>query len=138
MPTVTELELIAERGQKAQADMRARRAAMQRGDWFNPTLMLELKCPECGDSNEYEVRHVAVNPDSKDTDLMLADEFPCASCGHWVDFEFTSGAHLAISAELLKLAADNIGNRPLQPMHRCPQIIHPYPREDRGLAQGIQ
>jgi len=38
---------------------------------------------------------------------MLADEFPCASCGHWVDFEFTSGAHLAISAELLKLTADN-------------------------------
>ena len=32
---------------------------------------------------------------------------PCASCGHWVDFEFTSGAHLAISAELLKLTADN-------------------------------
>ena len=69
--------------------------------------MLELKCPECGDSNEYKVKHVVVNPDSKDTDLILADEFPCASCGHWVDFEFTSSAHLAISAELLKLAADS-------------------------------
>jgi tetratricopeptide (TPR) repeat protein len=101
------MELIAERVQKAQAEMQARRAALQRGDWFNPTLMLELKCPECGDSNQYEVRHVAINPDSKDTDLMLADEFPCASCGHWVDFEFTSGAHMAISAELLTLTADN-------------------------------
>ncbi len=60
-----------------------------------------------GDSNEYEVRHVAINPGSKDIDLMFADEFPCASCGHWVDFEFTSGAHLAISAELLKLTADS-------------------------------
>jgi len=101
-----DLESIAERVRKAQADMQAHRAAMRRGDWFNQTLMLELKCPECGDSNEYEVQHVAVNADSKDADLILADEFPCASCGNWVDFEFTSGAHLAISAELLKLAAD--------------------------------
>ena len=105
--THPDMELIAERVQKAQAEMQARRAALQRGDWFNPTLMLELKCPECGDSNQYEVRRVAINPDSKDTDLMLADEFPCASCGHWVDFEFTSGAHMAISAELLTLTADN-------------------------------
>ena len=29
-----------------------------------------------------------------------------ASCGRWVDFEFTAGAHMAISAELLKLIAD--------------------------------
>jgi tetratricopeptide (TPR) repeat protein len=101
-----DLESIAERVQKAQADIQAHRAAMRRGDWFNQTLMLELKCPECGDSNEYKVQHVAVNPDSKDTDLILADEFPCASCGNWVNFEFTSGAHLAISAELLKLAAN--------------------------------
>jgi hypothetical protein len=102
-----DLELIAERVQKAQADMQARRAAIQAGDWFNPTLILELKCPECGDSNEYEVRHVAINPGSKDTNLMLADEFPCASCSRWVDFEFTSGAHLAISAELLRLTTDS-------------------------------
>ena len=101
-----DLESIAERVRKAQADMQAHRAAMRRGDWFNQTLMLELECPECGDSNEYDVQHVAVNADSKGADLILADEFPCASCGHWVDFEFTSGAHLAISAELLKLAAD--------------------------------
>jgi tetratricopeptide (TPR) repeat protein len=103
----SELDSIAGRVKKAQSEQRARRAAFQRGDWFNQTLILELKCPECGDSNEYEVEHVAVNPDSKDTSLILADEFPCASCGLWVDFEFTSVAHLAISAELLKLAADS-------------------------------
>jgi tetratricopeptide (TPR) repeat protein len=105
--THPDLESIAERVQKAQAEQRARQAATQRGDWFNQTLMLELECPKCGDSNEYEVRHVAVNPDGKDTDLILADEFPCVSCGHWGDFEFTSSAHLAITAELLKLAVDN-------------------------------
>jgi len=101
-----DLESIAERVQKAQADMQAHRAALQRRDWFNQTLMLELNCPDCGDSNEYEVQHVAVNADSKDADLILADEFPCASCGHWVDFEFTSGAHLAITAELLKMDSE--------------------------------
>jgi len=102
-----DLESIAERVQKTQAEMQARRAAFRRGEWFNQTLMLELKCPECGDSNEYKVQHVVVNPGSKDTDLVLADEFPCSSCGHWVDFEFTNGAYMAISAELLKQAADS-------------------------------
>jgi tetratricopeptide (TPR) repeat protein len=101
-----DLEAIAERVRKARADGKARRAAMERGDWFNETLRLELKCPACGDSNEYEVQRVAVNPGSKQTDLLLAHEFPCVSCGHWVDFEFTPGAHMALSAELLKLTSD--------------------------------
>jgi tetratricopeptide (TPR) repeat protein len=102
-----DLEPIAERVQKARADLQAHRAALQRGDWFNQTLRLELKCPVCGDSNEYEVQRVAVNPGSKETDLLLAHEFPCASCDHWADFEFTPGAHMALTAELLKLAADS-------------------------------
>ena len=74
--THPDMELIAERVKKAQAEMQARRAALQRGDWFNPTLMLELKCPECGDSNQYEVRHVAINPDSKDTCLLYTSPSP--------------------------------------------------------------
>jgi len=101
-----DLESIAGRVRKGRADRQAHRAALQRGDWFNQTVRLELECPVCGDANEYEVQQVAVNPDSKDTDLILADEFPCASCDRWVDFEFTPGAHMAISAELLKLIAD--------------------------------
>jgi tetratricopeptide (TPR) repeat protein len=101
-----ELDSVAERVKKAQTQQRTRRSAFQRGEWFNQTLILELTCPECGDSNEYEVRQVAVNPGSKDADLLIADEFPCASCGDWVDFEFTAGAHLAITAELLRMASD--------------------------------
>jgi tetratricopeptide (TPR) repeat protein len=38
--------------------------------------------------------------------MLLADEFPCASCGGWVDFEVTAGAHLTITAELLKMASE--------------------------------
>jgi tetratricopeptide (TPR) repeat protein len=100
------LESIAERVRSARADVQARRAAMQRGDWFNQTLRLELRCRVCGDSNEYVVQRVAVSAGSKETDLLLADEFPCASCGRWVDFESTTDAHMALSAELLKLVAD--------------------------------
>ena len=100
-------------------------AAFQRGDWFNQTLILELKCPVCGDTNEYEVQRVAVNAASKDADLLLAEEFPCASCGRWVDFEFTTRAHLAISAELLKLAADS-GERPAGQSKTLMIIEAPY------------
>ena len=101
-----ELDSVAERVQKAQTEQRTRLANFQRGEWFNQTLMLELKCPECGDTNEYKVRQVAVNPGGKTADMLLVDEFPCASCGRWVDFEFTASAHLAITAELLKMGSD--------------------------------
>jgi tetratricopeptide (TPR) repeat protein len=87
--------------------LQAHRAALQRGDWFSQTLRIELKCPLCGDTNEYEVQRIAVNPASNETDLLLAHEFPCASCSRWVDFEFTADAHMALAAELLKLTADS-------------------------------
>ncbi len=101
-----ELDSVAERVQKAQTEQRTRLADFKRGEWFNQTLILELKCPECGDTNEYKVRQVAVNPGGKTADMLLVDEFPCASCGRWVDFEFTASANLAITAELLKMASD--------------------------------
>ena len=101
-----ELDSVAERVQKAQTEQRTRLADFKRGEWFNQTLILELKCPECGDTNEYKVRQVAVNPGGKTADMLLVDEFPCASCGRWGDFEFTASAHLAITAEFLKMASD--------------------------------
>jgi tetratricopeptide (TPR) repeat protein len=101
-----ELDSVAGRVQKAQTEQRTRLANFQRGEWFNQTLILELKCPECSDSNEYKVRQVAVSPGGKADDMLLADEFPCASCGGWVDLEFTAGVHLAITAELLKMASE--------------------------------
>lgn len=101
-----ELDSVAERVQKAQTEQRTRLADFKPGEWFNQTLILELKCPECGDTNEYKVRQVAVNPGGKTADMLLVDEFPCASCGRWVDFEFTASANLAITAELLKMASD--------------------------------
>ncbi len=105
--THPELNSVAERVKKAKTEHRERRAAFQRGEWFDQTLTLELKCPECGDTNEYKVKQIVVDSDRKVSDLLLADEFPCASCKRWVDFEFTAGAHTAITAELLKMASDS-------------------------------
>jgi tetratricopeptide (TPR) repeat protein len=101
-----ELDAVGERVEKAKSEQRERRAAFQRGEWFEKDLTLELKCPECGHVNEYKVKQVVVNENKEHGGPVLADEFPCASCGRWVDFEFAAGAHIAITAELLKLTSN--------------------------------
>ncbi len=82
-------------------------AAFERSEWFQDTLNLALRCSECCEVKEYRVRQIAVNPAEPGSHPLLAHEFACASCGAWADFEFTTEAKLAVTAELIKLAADN-------------------------------
>jgi hypothetical protein len=65
-------------------------------------LMLDLRCPDCGDVNAYEVAGV-IMARAQDGGLsrLVADEFPCASCGKEVEFEFTDRAAAALSVQLM-------------------------------------
>ncbi len=101
------LETARERILERKAEQKERAAAFERGDWFHSSLKLSLRCPECGDTNEYQVRKIAVNPADPDANMLLAQEFACTSCGTWPNFEFTGDARMTITAELLKLAADS-------------------------------
>ena len=100
---IAECERIRER----KAEQQARIAAFERGNWFQVSLNLALRCSECGNVNEYQVRKIAVNPADSDGNLHLAQEFAGVSCGTWADFQFTSEAKLAVTAELVRLAADS-------------------------------
>lgn len=66
------------------------------------TLRLSLCCPACGETNDYDARGVMV--DDKDGNPLIADEFPCLSCGAWEEFEFQPMARMALTAELLRVA----------------------------------
>jgi hypothetical protein len=68
---------------------------------------LELECPACGAVNRYQAKGVVVTADNQST--LLADEFPCASCNEYVEFNFTAMAKMAVFAELVKLTALNNG-----------------------------
>lgn len=50
-------------------------------------MRLSLKCAECGDANYYDVKKVAIGKPVEKEQMLLADEFPCVSCGAWADFE---------------------------------------------------
>ncbi len=102
-----QLDAVRERIGRRRAEQQSRMAAFERGDWFQDSLDLALRCPECGDVNEYRVRKIAVDPAEAGGNMQLAQEFVCASCGAWADFEFTGEAKLAVTAELVKLAADS-------------------------------
>ena len=101
------LEEIGERVRQQRAQQKARRRAMLRGEWFQESLSLELRCPKCGDVNRYEVRRVAIDPSNKDAKILIADEHPCASCGQWVEFELAPSAYIVVTGELMGLAAEN-------------------------------
>ncbi len=102
-----QLEAGGERIRKRKAEQQARRAAFERGEGFQDSLNLALRCSGCGEVNEYRVRQIAVNPADPGGNMLLAHEFACASCGKWAEFEFTTEAKLAVTGELIKLVADS-------------------------------
>lgn len=69
-------------------------------------LSLELECPSCNAVNRYEVKGVIVSGEG-DSHYLLADEFPCVSCGADVEFKFTALAIMALSVELLKISSNS-------------------------------
>lgn len=75
----------------------------------NDHLFLDLECSVCGAVNRYQAKGVVVTADDNQSTL-LADEFPCASCNEYVEFNFTSMAKMAVFAELVKLTALNKGD----------------------------
>ena len=78
------------------------RKALDSGDFTRKSLSLELRCPSCGAVNRYEAKGVIMPREQhKDVSYLIDDEFPCASCGQEVEFEFTAMAQMALTAELL-------------------------------------
>jgi tetratricopeptide (TPR) repeat protein len=82
-------------------------------------LSLELECPACGAVNRYQAKGVVLGEGKgTETACLLADEFPCASCDAEVEFKFTSGAILAVTAELLKLQISEYADIIAEPLVR--------------------
>lgn len=89
-------------------------AAMETGSLpQSEFLALELKCPSCDAVNQYQTKGVVVAAE-ENVSPLLADEFPCLSCGKEVDFIFTATAQMAITAELLKKSIANDKDQPLE------------------------
>jgi|CXWL01.1.fsa_nt_gi tetratricopeptide (TPR) repeat protein len=80
--------------------------AFNSGNFSRESLSLELRCPSCGAVNRYEVKGVIVAKE-QDTGVthLINDEFPCASCEQYVEFEFTAMALMALTAEMLLITA---------------------------------
>ena len=82
------------------------------------TVTLALKCERCGDVNRYEVRDIVVGRTASTPPFFIGDEFPCASCGEWPDFELTTEAVMGLTATMMMLsageAAGHEGNGPLR------------------------
>jgi hypothetical protein len=69
------------------------------------TVTLALKCERCRDVNRYEVKDIVAGRSKTEPAFFVCDEFPCASCGEWPDFEFTTETYIAMTAAMITLAA---------------------------------
>ena len=77
---------------------RRRRNALTMGEAFGH-VAAELACGECGDTNVYEVRDIVVSDaDDSGPFVFVREEFPCASCGKWPDFEIQPSGEFALMA----------------------------------------
>jgi len=102
-----EVEAAGERARIAEEKTRQRLAALgpdlSLPDLEDGPLSLELRCPACGDVNWYEVAGV-IHPGQyagEELPCLVADEFPCVSCGEYVEFEFTPRATMGVMARML-------------------------------------
>lgn len=59
-------------------------------------LPLALTCPECGDTNIYQVKGVLIGKPVDQEPMLLADEFPCASCAACADFALGNSARRTV------------------------------------------
>lgn len=91
--------------------------ALEAGDLSRDCLFLELRCPSCQAENRYEVKGVIMTTEkSEEVTHLVNDEFPCSSCGQNVEFEFTTMAHLALTAEALLMTAARESGQPREPL----------------------
>ena len=127
--THPQLAAVGERIRQRRDDQQARTAAFAQGEWFQDTLNLALRCPECGGINHYVVRRVAIDPADPSGQPLLAQDLACASCTRWTDLAFTAEAKLVVTAELVAMAANSDGGlagkgkvltRPLVPLKGRP------------------
>jgi hypothetical protein len=109
--TGPEVEAAGQRARIADEKMRQRLAALgpdlSLPDLEDGPLSLELRCPACGDVNRYEVEGV-IHPGQyagEELPCLVADEFPCVSCGQYVEFEFTPRATMGLMARMLGVQA---------------------------------
>jgi len=93
------------------------RKALDAGDFSRDSLSLELRCPSCNAVNRYDVKGVIMaGKPHQDMAYLVNDEFPCASCGQNVEFEFTTIAQMALTAELLLINAARESGQPREPL----------------------
>ena len=95
------------------------RQKMDRGDYSRDSLTLSLRCAACGGVNEYEAQGVILpGLETGDLPYLIEDEFPCASCGEWAEFEFTPEASMAMMAETGLIMAAHQADQQRRPLLR--------------------
>ncbi len=107
-----DLQSIGERVRMHRQHVLERQAAFATGDFREPdgSIALTLRCEKCGDVNRYEVKSVVTSSSTSGPAYFVGDDLPCASCGAWVDFEFTKEAHMQMMGALVRrLAAGRSG-----------------------------
>lgn len=91
--------------------------AFESGDLSRDSLSLDLRCPSCQAENSYEVKGVIMTTEkNQGVTHLINDEFPCSSCGQSVEFEFTTMAHLALTAEAMLIKAARESGQQREPL----------------------
>lgn len=72
---------------------------------------LALRCPICGETNHYDVKSVLIGDPLKYEQVLVADEFPCRSCGAIPEFEIVEEGKETILQRLKEALALDFGEK---------------------------
>jgi len=116
------IEQLSEQLNAHRIEQQHRQDALQRGEWFTPSLDLELECPECGQTNQYRVTQVAYSPQADQQHFLLGMELACVSCQAHTDLSITEQAKVPLAAQLLASRAEPLARSGLLRERQLPHL----------------
>lgn len=113
-----------------------KRKRFDSGDLFRDILPVEMCCTACGAVNTYDLRqlHVAVK---KTAAPLPGEEFPCASCGAYAEFELTGRGSMDVLAGLTMLASERQTGEAMVPRTMLQFIEMPFEGHPRAINEII-
>lgn len=127
-------EAVEERVLEKRKATQEKQKRFDSGDFFRDILPVEMRCTACGAVNTYDLRQLHVTVQKTATPLP-GEEFPCASCGAYAEFEPTERGNMDVLAGLTMLISEGKTGEAMVPRTMFQFIQMPFEGQPRAINE---
>lgn len=119
-----------------------RRVSMERckrfaaGNLKRDTLLVEMRCTACNEVNTYEIRQLYLDGEGQ-AEPLAGEEFPCASCGAYTEFELTGAGRMAVMSSMIMLGAGQGSEQRIVPRDMLQFVDMPFEGRPHAINEII-